>query len=48
MIKNCKKCNKEIVKKPTTSIINSLDNLQPLWRIDNIKKGNKYQQLTTT
>jgi hypothetical protein len=24
------------------SIVNALDNLQPLWAIDNMKKSNKY------
>jgi len=30
------------------SIINSLDNLQPMWRKENIKKGSRYLNNTTT
>lgn len=31
------------LEKTPPSIVNSLDNLQPLWKIENIIKGNKYE-----
>jgi len=49
-VKNiCKKCISDNNIKPVSSfdksekmcIINSLDNLQPLWALDNLKKSNK-------
>ena len=30
-------------KTDDTSIVNSLENLRPLWAIDNLKKSNKYE-----
>ena len=42
-MQTCKCCSvSKFSKTDDISVINSLDNLQPMWSYENLKKGNRY------